>query len=731
MKIKNLFALIICLLTLAPALHAEELFSLNAVDTPLSMLVDKYNEWTGRTLIIQADLKPQISLKYSQLTKNEAMQAIETILAMNGVALVPMGEKFLKVVNIANARQEGMSIESFDPDKTYVAADRLMSQVIQLRYVVYPDVQEIIQQLLHGYGKVVKLDRVNSILVTDTSANIAKIAEIIEMVDQPLEKIEPRIYQLKYAKASEISGKLKELVEAAKTKKNEQQVIAAPRTVPGVIRAPRTVNTSSGDDSFADETQMIQGTVKFVSDERTNILIIFSKAANFAFFDSIIKVLDVPVDPEVIVETINLEYAEASEIAGILNEFIGAAKETEKVQSTAGGSDDGNKSIDEVIKARTQPPSRSISKAAKNSIGRLSADTKILSDERTNSLLLMGRRSDIEALKVVIADLDVVLEQVMIEALILSVSLGDTLSTVVKWVYDSALSDRVSDTRQVGGYFGNNLDKIADIGTNLVGSALNYVGVFPSIDLAALVSIAKTDSRTDVLSTPVILTTDNTEAQITVAEERPVVTSSAVSGTDNTSARSTYEYRTVGVDLKVTPRINPNRFVLMEIYQSADTFDGETVIDENAVPNVAKREMTATVTVPDRQTVVLGGLVQGDKTKSRNIIPILGDIPLIGRFFGITTEKDNRKELVVLITPYVLATPGEATRESERRFNTLDSTDAEWPPGWSESPLANDEPEKEPEPKGFFENIFGDEDKPNAPAEGETTDPVFQTLENE
>ena len=189
MKNKTILALLSCLILLAPALRAEELFSLNAVDTPLSMLVDKYNDWTGRTLIIQADLTQKISLKYSKRTKEVAMQAIETVLAMNGVALVPMGENFLKVVNIATARQEGMAIEEFDAEKTYAAADQLMTQVIPLRYVVYTDVQEIVQQLIHGYGKVIKMDRVNSILVTDTSANIARIVEVISMVDQPLEKI--------------------------------------------------------------------------------------------------------------------------------------------------------------------------------------------------------------------------------------------------------------------------------------------------------------------------------------------------------------------------------------------------------------------------------------------------------------------------------------------------------------------------------------------------------------
>ncbi len=713
MKNKILFTLLTCLLMLTPTLRAEQLFTQSFVDTPLEMLVHTYNEWTGRTLIINADLKKKINLKYSKLTKDEAMQAIETILAMNGVAMVPIGEKFLKIINIANARQEGLAIQPFDPDKTYAAADQLMTQVIPLRYVVYSDVQEIVQQLIHGYGKVIKLDRVNSILVTDTSANIARIVEVIAMVDQPLEKIEPRIYQLKHAQAGSIAGKLKELVEAAKTEKGSQTVIASPRTVPGVIRAPRTITTTSSGDSFADETQMIQGEVKFVSDERTNILIIFSKAANFNFFDSIIKVLDVPVDATFGMETINLEYAKAADISGILNEFVGAAKETEKTKGAVGGSGDGNKSINEVIEARTQPAQ--ISDASKTAMGRLSADTKIISDERSNSLLLMGRKSDIEALKVVIADLDVMLEQVMIEAVILSVGLGDEFSTGIQWVYDTQKSGTtdtnenfiVDATRQLTGLNGSDFFGEKETGASL-GTGLSYYGIFPNINLQALISASKSDRDARILSTPVVMTTDNTEASITVSKEYPVITSS-INSDSSTSARATYEYRNIGITLTVTPNINPQGFVVMEITQTADDSTEDAIIDKNKVPIISKREITATVAVQDRSTIVLGGLIQKTDSKSASKIPLLGDIPLIGWLFSSRSSSEDRSELVVLLTPYVLRTPEEAEEKGRQIYEASDSKNTEWPRDWSQSPLANDEPEKdpEPEPKRLFESIFG------------------------
>ena len=683
----------------------QNMITLSFEDAPLDMVVEMYREWTGRIIIKQADLTAKVTLKGSQLTKEEAMQAIESLLANNGIALVPMGDKFLKVVPIANARQEGMPLQPFNSEEGYAQSDQLISQVIPLRYVIFADVQPLIQHLVHGYGKIQQLDRVNSVLVTDTSANIARIVELINIVDQPAEKIEPRIYQLKYAEAATIAAKLKELVEAAKTKKGEQTVVAGDtRTIPGVIRAPRAGPAAPGGgraEIVAEEqTEMIVGDVKIVSDDRTNMIIVFSKAANFDFFDNIIKVLDIPVDAAVVVETIKLEYATSKEISGILNEFIGAAKATEKSKAPGTGSAEGSKTVDEVIERSTDPVRPS--DAAKEAIGRLSADTKIISDERTNSLILMGRKSDILAIKEVIASLDVMLQQVKIEAVILSVGLGDSIQTGVQWVYQNLPEEKtltyVEDVTTNGvafrkpvyipakvlnrtGFVADDLAK--NLAENMLSGALSYYGAFPNLNLQVIANAAKRDSDARILSTPVVMTTDNTEAKITVGEERPVVSSSINSSSDGYSARATYEYRNIGITLTVTPHINPSRDVVMEITQTANDVGGEVSSDGNQVPVISKREITATVAVRDRQTIVLGGLVRKANSKSATKIPILGDIPLLGWLFSTHSKSEDRSELVVLLTPSVMTNPVEAEREAERLYNASDSKNTLWPLDWS------------------------------------------------
>lgn len=682
------------LATLAGQVQAQEqLISLSFEDAPLEQAVELYREWTGRTIIKQADLSARITLKGRQLTHAEARQAIETVLSMNGIALVPMGEKFLKVVPIGSARQEGILTKAFDPDEKYTEADQLISQIIPLRYVVFADVQPLIQNLIHGYGNIIEMTRINSVLITDTSANIARIVELISYIDQPAEKIEPRIYQLKYAEAAAITGKLNELIAAVKTPKNEQTTVAAPRTIPGVIRARPTAPSAPDAQQKEKSPEMIEGEVKIVSDERTNLIIIFSKAANFEFFDNLIKVLDVPVDPAVVVETINLEYAKAKDISSILNDFVGAAKATEKSKAPGTGSAEGSKTVDQIIQ-RAESSGQEISPTAKNAMGRLSADTKILSDERSNSLLLMGRKSDIEALKQVIASLDVMLEQVMIEAVILSVGLGDSLQTGIQWVYNSQKTK--DDSQEFVGWDGGNFSTVSNSAIGKLGSGLSYYGIFPRISMDALVNATKSDSNARILSTPVVMTTDNTEATITVGEERPVVSSSINSGSGSDdygySARATYEYRNIGITLAVTPNINPKGFVVMEIKQTADDVGGEVTIDGNKVPVISKREISATVAVQNNSTIVLGGLVRKANSKSSTKIPILGDIPLLGWLFSTRNNSDDRSELVVLLTPYVLTNPAEAEQEAKRRLESSDANKTLWPRGWSESPLKNDEP---------------------------------------
>jgi len=200
-----------------------------------------------------------------------------------------------------------------------------------------------------------------------------------------------------------------------------------------------------------------------------------------------------------------------------------------------------------------------------------------------------------------------------------------------------------------------------------------------------IVRLAGQSSDARVLSTPVVLTTDNTEAKIVAAEQRPVVTSTSIQTTGQNTQN--FEYRNIGININVTPRINPSGFVMMEIEQTADEVLSETTINNTPVPIIGKRELSAQVGVQSRQSVVLGGLVRTDNSKSRNKVPVLGDIPLLGWFFRADTKRRNRTELLVMLTPYVLKTPQEALDETQRLYSNSKNAESGWHKGWSDSPL--------------------------------------------
>jgi len=695
------------------------LISLNFRDAPLDQVLSFYAELTGRTMITAPGLNATITLRgQTRLTEDEALMAIETVLAMHNIVLVPLGEKFFKVVQASAARQEGMPTGRQPPEEPFPETDHLISQIVDLKYMEISEVQPIIQGLMHGYGKIQPLERTNSLLITDTAANLQRILEILDYIDRPVEtKVETRIYELRYAEAGKVAGKLRDLIQEAQAKEQKPRVVPVhPRTPPGVIRPrqrTRSTTPQVGAASEAAERGIIHGKVKIVPDERTNILIIISEPENFAFFDKIIAVLDRPVEPEIIVRVVSLEYADAEDVASILNEFIGAAK-AEKKKTGVAAAEEGkatektrSEALREYVMRRAEETLRKTVGEEKARIGQLSPNTKILADKRTNSLLLMGRKADIAALKDVLAKLDVMLPQVLIEAVIMEVGLTDTIESGVQWLQRSMTVYNEEKRGPGGGIavrqpvmsFGGSFGKGPFMDASKVtresaglSAGLTYYTTFFDLNIDAVIRMVERSSNARILQTPVILTTDNTEAKIIVGEDRPVVTSTTV--TDAGNQTSQYEYRNIGINLTVTPHINPQNFVVMEINQQADDFLETVKIDENEVPVIIKRELEATVAVENRSTVVLGGLVSSDKRHGASKVPILGDIPLLGALFRATTHKTARRELMVLFTPYVLSTPEEVRAETMRLHKASHAHETDWYRGWSDSELAKLPPEE-------------------------------------
>ncbi|MDR0994620.1 MAG: type II secretion system secretin GspD [Verrucomicrobiota bacterium] len=708
--------------------EGDRIYQFNLVkDAPLDALLDMYSQVTGRTMIKAPGVNatfPNIRVR-ERLSKEEMIQVMDSLLSMNNISLVPLGTRFYRVVPIDKAATEGMEIQRQTPEGGHPESDALVSQLIQLKYLEMEDAVNIVQAMLHGFGKVQRLDRINSLLVQETSTNLRRIYEILEMVDQPTEmKVETRIYEIQHAKASDIASRLNELVSDSQGERREQVAQVAqpvPLRRPNMIRARQPVegaaSASSTDTAAALEAAMaaqgiIQGKVKVLIDERTNIIIVISRPANFEFFDKIVAVLDRPVDPEVVVQVIALEYADAEEVSSLLNDFIGTAKSDSdtgagRIMADSSEGDSRARALEDFVRSRAAAADRirsTAGDAAVSRIGQLSPNTKILADTRTNTLLLMGTKGDVAALHDVINKVDIMLAQVLLEAVILEVNLNNSTAYGVNWLqksmtaYSQNMVNGVSLREPVaswGGSFGPNnfLTAAGDTITRAFGggTGLNYYFTFNDLNIDMVLDMVARSGEGRVLATPVILTTDNKEASIMSGTQIPIRTGDSSSGG---TFYSDYEYKDVGIQLKVKPRINPSRYVTMEITQSADTLGDPVDVGSGTMYSINKREMSASISMPSRSTIVLGGLVQTDYQASNTRVPILGSIPILGALFRSESKNRTRTELLVLITPYVLMTPEEARLETERLHRASNVAAEDWYRGWSDSSLAPFSPTK-------------------------------------
>jgi len=402
----------------------------------------------------------------------------------------------------------------------------------------------------------------------------------------------------------------------------------------------------------------------------------------------------------------------------------------------------------EAVAARTagRAEGAAVESDGKSKLGQLSKDNiKILADKRTNAIVMMGSSGDLAAIKEIIMSMDIQLSQVLIETVVLEVGLKDSLETGVNWVRrvelggnkpiyapkldadgnqetdpDTGLpvyTDTIigytpqADYRYGAGGGGGgtpqpkNLFSLTDLASDLTSNALGvvtsgsagleYMATFKNLNLDAVVTAAKTDDDAKVLSSPVLLTVDNKEATIEATELQYLYKGMRYMGySSSTSGAGSYEpdieQRDVGLVVKVTPRISPNGNVVLTIDEKFEDVLGSQTIQGQSWPTITTRKITADVSVGSGETVILGGLVKTAKAHGESGIPILKDIPYIGKYlFGSVVDKETRSELLVFLTPYVINTPEEMDRETRRRRDYVNAADV-WTKGWSDSKLADE-----------------------------------------
>ena len=585
-------------------------------DETIGQVLELLQRWTGKTVLRPQALPASLytlSLP-ATATRNDALLAIETLLTLNGVAVIQQGDKFLKVVpnNVAKAESPTLLSESA---LSLPPSGRVASKIFLLKHANGQEVVLQIQGMLNSTlgTPPVFFSRNNAILVTDSIMNLQKIETLLAQLDRPqLDTIATKLYNLKHAMATDMVNKLTALL----------------RTPAANGAAPFRLSTGTS----------------FTADERTNRIIVMGSADQHPFFDKLIESLDATSDPNTKTDVVFLRHANATETASLLTQLITG-------QTRAASTANGGRSTTGTNRVTTPTPAAPATGAAaagsqQNGADEFSTMVTVIADVRSNSIVVSGTKDDLRLLHDLIDKVDVVLPQVRVEVVIAEVTLTSNDSSGI-----TALGMTVTN------------GKLTGVNGTLFGGAGGVTGIgggsaalAPNGTLTGIVNLGTSTSPTkndlQVLSVPAITTSHNKEATIFVGESRPVITGTqSTAGTAGLVASSTVSQRDIGIQLRVLPLIGKDGSVQLQVTQQVEDVLGSVTIDGNDQPVIGRRSTDSFVSAMSGEIIVLGGLQRSNDTTSKNR---LGPIPIIGDLLGGSSKTKTRTELLIFLRPYVL-----------------------------------------------------------------------------
>lgn len=583
----------------------------------LEQMLALLERWTGRTLLRPQNL-PNLTLSLNlqqQVTKQEAVQAIETLLNLNGIAVTPLGTRFLKVTLLAAAKSEAPefiegSTLSLPP------SGRTISKLFQMEFLRVNEFMPQIAGLLNpaaGSPPIV-FEKSNAALLTDSVSNLQRIETLVTRLDQPtLAGLQPKFYNLQSAKASEVVTKMRALLS-------------------GPLQ------------------QQIGTATTYHPDDRTNQIVLITDARQHAFFDELIARLDVRADRHTRNEVIYLKHATAKDVASTLSQLVTgqntASRAGDREAPRAGLATVADRDTPEPARPGLPPLASGLNLPLESS-QQFSSLLTILPEERSNSIVVSGTMDDIQLVNDLVAKIDILLAQVRIEVVIAEVTLSDNASSGI-----STLGLQITDGKLVG------------FNSSGPGFAIGNASFTPgTTDLTAAIGLSTTPRKnnTIILSQPNIMTTHNKEGVIFVGESRPTISSYLNDNPGTTGGlggyRSTVSPQEIGIRLTVKPLIGIDGSVQLEIKQEVDDILGEIIIDGNPQPRIGKRETESFVSARSGEIIVIGGL---QRTSQSRTTSRLGPIPFIGDLLGARAREATRTDLVFFLRPTVLTnTPAD------------------------------------------------------------------------
>jgi general secretion pathway protein D len=598
-------------------------FQLKFEGTEIAAVAESFSKILGKAIVLPDGLRGRVYVYCPRdVTKEEAYLLFQAALNLFDYTLVTHNN-IIKIVKSAEAKSTDVTTITTGRPISPELGDTYVTMLIPMQNIDVSDLSTLIKPLISKHGNLITYAPTNTLILTEAASNIKRILKIIKEMDvSGTDTIVERI-PLQYANSETLLEEIKTILGLQTTGKTAT-----------VRRTPRRGSVTVGQ---AQEPVLI-------SDERTNSIIVLAEPDDISQVKALIAILDVKVPPgRAKVNVFPLKNADAEELVKTLKEL------TQKTKTKRAG------------------------KAVIPGFSQFEEEVQITADKSTNSLIIIASPLDYEVLKDVIMQLDRIRPQVLVEALIMEISMSKSRELGVEWRSSEGLDNPSGDYSMFGG---TNFDQITPLMTNplaapqglVIGAikgTLTYGGK-EYLNIAALINALQTDSDVNILSTPHIVATDNEEAEIVVADNIPYQTSQKYDSNGNPIY--TFEYRDVGITLRLTPTINDAGNVRLELYYEISQLLGI----ENNAPTTSTRQAKTTVNVRDNETIVIGGLMKDNIIASESKVPFLGDIPLLGFFFKSSNNRIEKTNLLIFMTPRVITTSAEMERISLEKLNAAE-----------------------------------------------------------
>ena len=645
---------------------------------------------------IDPGVQGAVTLQTSEpLSRKDLIPTLELLLRMNGAALVPQ----IGLYNVVPRDSAVRGMLAPQLGNSGQALPRGYSvRIVPLTYIAAGEMQKILEPFAAA-GNVVRVDTVRNLLIL--AGGGPELARLLETV---------RIFDVDWLKGMSIALFTPDFVDA-ETLSTELQAVFG----------------EGGDSPLA-------GVIKFVTLERLNALLVITPRPQY-----LEKVADW-------VERLDRDSGGVGQRLFVYRVQNGKAADLATVLTEVFQRDAGSAVVPppelapglEALEIAAPPPPGEDQEAAPGAAPRLLAtpaafrpeslvggegvaissggEIRIIADEINNALVILATAQQYKQVEAALRRLDVLPQQVLIEATIAEITLKGDLKYGMEWFFTNELGDKS----------GQGLLDLGVTGTGIgpVIPGFSYSIVDKAGAVRAVLNALAEDSRLNVISSPSLMVLNNQTAHIDVGDEVPVVTQQQQSTVGTSSPIvNNIEYRNTGVLLSVTPRVNAGGMVVMDVEQEVSQVVSDSTDTTTLTPTISKRSITTSVAVQSGQTVVLGGLIREQKVVSRSGIPGLYNLPIIGPLFGVTIDEQVRTELVVLITPRAVRNPAEAAQVTEEFRNKMESLRPLTLPGDEKSGQKGDVKTKRSWPRvGPDENISEAEpvksgtEPPTAPA---------------